>query len=68
MDKTSTLDAPVAEAPAETEKPEQGREPIWERIQKRMQSVPPEELEQLPADGAAEHDHYLYGTPKRKIA
>lgn len=20
----------------------------------------------LPADGAAQHDHYLYGTPKRK--
>ncbi|MDX2239983.1 MAG: hypothetical protein NW224_04790 [Leptolyngbyaceae cyanobacterium bins.302] len=25
----------------------------------------PEEIAQLPADGALEHDHYIYGTPKR---
>ncbi len=24
-----------------------------------------EELAQLPTDGALEHDHYIYGTPKR---
>ena len=24
-----------------------------------------EELAQLPKDGALEHDHYIYGTPKR---
>ncbi|PZV18105.1 MAG: hypothetical protein DCF22_02350 [Leptolyngbya sp.] len=24
-----------------------------------------EELAQLPRDGALEHDHYIYGTPKR---
>jgi hypothetical protein len=27
--------------------------------------APPEELAKLPPDGAAEIDHYLYGTPKR---
>ncbi|MEM6597599.1 MAG: hypothetical protein AAF810_24085 [Cyanobacteria bacterium P01_D01_bin.36] len=27
--------------------------------------VPAEEIAQHPKDGAAEHDHYIYGTPKR---
>jgi len=27
--------------------------------------VPDEELERLPVDGAAQHDHYIYGLPKR---
>lgn len=27
--------------------------------------VPKSELEKLPTDGAKNHDHYLYGAPKR---
>ncbi len=27
--------------------------------------IPIEEFEKLPKDGAHQHDHYLYGTPKR---
>ena len=27
--------------------------------------LPPEELAKPPTDGASQHDHYLYGTPKR---
>ena len=42
------------------------RKPIWEQIQDLMRDVPPEELAKLPHDGAEEHDHYLYGSPKRK--
>jgi hypothetical protein len=30
-----------------------------------LADVPEEVLERLPTDGAAQHDHYLYGTPKR---
>ena len=30
-----------------------------------MAEVPPEEFAKLPRDGAREHDHYLYGHPKR---
>ena len=41
------------------------RKPYWEVIQDIMQDVPDEELEKLPKDGAAEIDHYIYGTPKR---
>jgi hypothetical protein len=30
-----------------------------------MRDVPAEELAMMPTDGASEHDHYLYGWPKR---
>ncbi len=46
-------------------RPEEAGKPIWEVIIERMKDVPPEELAKLPRDGAEEHDHYLYGTPKR---
>jgi antitoxin component of MazEF toxin-antitoxin module len=41
------------------------RKPIWERIAELVADVPPEELDKLPPDGAAQIDHYLYGHPKR---
>ncbi len=41
------------------------RPPIWERIAARAAEIPPEELDKVPADGAAQIDHYLYGHPKR---
>jgi hypothetical protein len=39
--------------------------PIWELFIEAAESLPPEALESLPVDGAAQHDHYLYGSPKR---
>ncbi len=30
-----------------------------------MAATPQEELAKLPKDGASEHDHYIYGWPKR---
>jgi antitoxin component of MazEF toxin-antitoxin module len=39
--------------------------PIWEEIADLVADVPPEELAKLPTDGASQHDHYIYGTPKR---
>jgi hypothetical protein len=39
--------------------------PIWEAIDDLMRDVPEEEIARLPIDGAAQHDHYIYGTPKR---
>ena len=38
---------------------------LGERIASRARALPPEVLDQFPADGASQHDHYLYGTPKR---
>jgi antitoxin component of MazEF toxin-antitoxin module len=38
---------------------------LAERIVARAQTLPPEVLEKMPVDGASQHDHYIYGTPKR---
>ena len=47
---------PPAEHPKQT---------IWEKIRERASEVPDEVWEQMPVDGAEQHDHYLYGTPKK---
>ena len=44
---------------------ERPHRPIWEEIIALTADIPPEELDKLPADGAAQLDHYLYGHPKR---
>jgi Arc/MetJ-type ribon-helix-helix transcriptional regulator len=50
---------PTAEPPA--------HKPIWEVAEELAASIPPEEWDKLPVDGAAQHDHYIYGTPKRPV-
>ncbi|HLN29087.1 MAG TPA: AbrB/MazE/SpoVT family DNA-binding domain-containing protein [Gemmataceae bacterium] len=30
-----------------------------------IRALPPEVVAEWPADGAEEHDHYIYGTPKK---
>lgn len=40
--------------------------PISQVIAEIMSDVPSEELAKLPKDGASEHDHYIYGWPKRR--
>ncbi|MGD1070716.1 MAG: hypothetical protein ABSB15_11295 [Bryobacteraceae bacterium] len=42
------------------------RRRISEAISDLMADTPPEELARLPKDGASEHDHYIYGWPKRR--
>ena len=39
--------------------------PIWEAIEEIWRDVPAEELAKLPKDGASQHDHYIYGLPKK---
>jgi plasmid stability protein len=41
------------------------RRHISEIIRENMSKVPPEIMATMPKDGASEHDHYLYGWPKR---
>jgi hypothetical protein len=41
------------------------RHHISEVIREIMSDVPLEDFEGFPRDGASEHDHYLYGSPKR---
>jgi len=40
--------------------------PIWEVIAEISSQVPDEEWAKLPTDGAENHDHYLYGAPKKQ--
>jgi len=47
--------------------PQPPQKPIWEKIDERMAEVPDEEWERVPTDGSYQHDHYLYGTPKREL-
>ena len=42
-----------------------GVRPIGEIIDELMSDVPVEALNRLPVDGASQHDHYIYGLPKR---
>jgi Arc/MetJ-type ribon-helix-helix transcriptional regulator len=42
-----------------------GSKPIWEVFEEITSSVPEEEWAKLPIDGAEQHDHYIYGTPRR---
>lgn|GEM_PF-5298175 len=36
--------------------------PIWEELLEIANSIPEEELDKLPRDGAKNHDKYLYGS------
>ena len=44
---------------------ESGAEPFWKIFTETIHTLPPEVFDDLPVDGASEHDHYLYGSPKR---
>ena len=66
QDRVARLILDEVEALAKENGEEEPRQkPYWEVIQDIMKDVPDEELEKLPKDGAAEIDHYIYGTPKR---
>jgi hypothetical protein len=61
--------APTAARPAaEQEQPAEAGKPIWEIIEEENRSIPPEVWDALPTDLAEQHDHYIYGTPKRSDA
>jgi Arc/MetJ-type ribon-helix-helix transcriptional regulator len=54
--------------PPATSATDQEHKPVWERILERTAAIPDEEWDKLPTDLAEQHDHYLYGTPKRPPA
>ena len=47
---------PPAESPLQT---------AADIILNRMRNVPPEIMAAMPKDGASQHDHYIYGWPKK---
>jgi hypothetical protein len=43
-----------------------GKRPsIWDKIRAHAAEIPDEEWDRMPVDGSEQHDHYLYGTPKK---
>ena len=54
-----------AKQPATPGQAPPAHKPIWERFLERIAAIPDEEWDKLPVDGAEQHDHYIYGTPKR---
>ena len=42
------------------------RRHIADVILENMQDVPPEIMARMPEDGASQHDHYIYGWPKKE--
>jgi plasmid stability protein len=43
----------------------EARRPLSARIREIWADMPEEVRAKLPADGADQHDHYIYGVPKR---
>jgi hypothetical protein len=41
------------------------KKPLSARIRQIWADMPDEVRAKLPADGASQHDHYIYGVPKR---
>jgi hypothetical protein len=39
---------------------------IADVILDNMRDVPPEVMARMPKDGASQHDHYIYGWPKKE--
>ncbi|MGA2703411.1 MAG: hypothetical protein ABSH35_20225 [Isosphaeraceae bacterium] len=57
---------PQAEQPSASQaEPAPKHKPIWEEFAEIAATIPDEEWAKLPTDGAEQHDHYIYGTPKR---
>ena len=50
---------------ASQQPPAPAHKPIWKVAAELRKNVPAEEWAKLPTDGARQHDHYIYGTPKR---
>jgi len=40
---------------------------IADMILENMKDVPPEIMATMPKDGASQHDHYIYGWPKKEL-
>jgi len=56
----------VQQAVKQALKPDEA-EDILEMFQRIWADVPDEVFATLPTDGAHQHDHYLYGTPKKVL-
>jgi len=56
-----------AAIPAQRQPASQPMHHIADIIVESMKDVPPEIMATMPTDGASQHDHYIYGWPKRDV-
>lgn len=49
-----------------TRRTQPATKPVWELADEIVADIPEDVLNQLPTDGASQHDPYLYGSPKRE--
>jgi hypothetical protein len=62
-----TLEAWLQQLAAEQQPlPNRPHRHIADVICENMQDVPPEIMPRMPEDGASQHDHYIYGWPKKE--
>jgi hypothetical protein len=54
--------APLAAKRARKAKP---LKPLGQILANLGKKIPADEMAKMPRDGAANHDHYIYGTPKQ---
>ena len=47
--------------------PSRGVRPIWDIIEEISAQAPPGTWDSVPTDGSVNHDHYLYGAPKKSL-
>jgi predicted DNA-binding antitoxin AbrB/MazE fold protein len=55
----------LVETPDEGPPDASAEKPIWAYAAQLIREIPEDALNALPTDGASQHDHYLYGAPKR---
>jgi hypothetical protein len=55
----------LVETPDEPGRAPDGDLPIWDFAAQLIRDASDETFQTLPTDGASQHDHYLYGAPKR---
>ncbi len=54
-------------AGTEVQPPTRPARHIAAEILENMRDVSPEVMAKMPKDGASQHDHYIYGWPKREV-
>ena len=61
-----TLEAWLKKLAAAEPSDEQPLQTAADIVLSHMRNVPPEIMATMPKDGASQHDHYIYGWPKRE--
>jgi hypothetical protein len=60
-----TLEAWLQKLASQQGRPQRQHRHIADEICESMQDVPAEVMASMPTDGASQHDHYIYGWPKK---